>query len=108
MAVRLTKDGAGWRAESAPFLTPKGEFGFAPTDIEVGPDGCLYISVGGRGTRGAVYRVEYKGPGASPNVKPNDSLTTCLTAPQPQSSWSRALWMPEAKKLGRETFLMAA
>ena len=108
MAVRTTKAGAGWRAESAPFLMPKGEFGFAPTDIEVGPDGCLYVSVGGRGTRGAVYRVEYKGPGASPAVKPIDSLTTCLTAPQPQSSWSRASWIPEAKRLGREPFLTAA
>ena len=29
-------------------------------------------------------------------------------APQPQSSWSRAQWIPEAKKLGRDAFLMAA
>lgn len=125
MAVRLTKDAAGWRAESAPFLTPKAEFGFAPTDAEVGPDGSLYISVGGRGTRGAVYRVEYKGrpdggdraSGAGPSrpaprlgkpLKTKYPLAMCLMAPQPQSSWSRALWVPQAKKLGRDAFLMAA
>ena len=111
MAVRLTRDGAGWRAQSAPFLTPKGEFGFAPTDIEVGPDGCLYICVGGRGTRGAVYRVAYKGSSDREPASPPKStfpLAMCLTAPQPLSSWSRALWVPEAKKLGRDAFLMAA
>jgi putative membrane-bound dehydrogenase-like protein len=126
LAVRLTKDGAGWRAESAPFLTPKGEFGFAPTDVEVGPDGSLYVCVGGRGTRGAVYRVEYKGlpettgessaaandtrqvPRPGTPFKTKFPLALCLMAPQPQSSWSRAIWIPEAKKLGRDAFLMAA
>src|SRR2546422_4050277 len=33
--------------------------GFAPTDVAVGLDGSLFISTGGRKTRGAVYRVEY-------------------------------------------------
>ncbi len=126
MAVRLTKNGASWRSESAPFLIPKGEFGFAPTDIEVGPDGSLFICVGGRGTHGAVYRVVYKGrpDGGDPSssvagqsshvpqlgrpLKTRYPLAMCLMAPQPQSSWSRTLWIPEAKKLGRDAFLMAA
>jgi putative membrane-bound dehydrogenase-like protein len=126
MAVRLTKSGASWRSESAPFLTPKGEFGFAPTDVEVGPDGSLFVCVGGRGTRGAVYRVVYKGePGSEKDpssvathsgralrlgtpLKSKYPLSMCLMAPQPQSSWSRALWIPVAKKLGRDLFLTAA
>jgi putative membrane-bound dehydrogenase-like protein len=126
MAVRLTKHGGSWTSASAPFLTPKGEFGFAPTDVEVGQDGSLFVCVGGRGTHGAVYRIVYKGePGrgdrstavadqshSAPNGEPpttaKDSLSTCLTAPQPQSSWSRAQWIPAAKKLGRDAFLTAA
>jgi putative membrane-bound dehydrogenase-like protein len=126
IAVRPTRDGAGWRAESAPFLTPKGEFGFAPTDIDVAPDGSLFICVGGRGTRGGVYRVVYKGEtagGASPSptadrsaqlpapgrpIKTKYPLALCLMAPQPESSWSHSLWVPQAKKLGRDAFLTAA
>lgn len=126
MAVRLTKNGASWRSESAPFLTPKGEFGFAPTDIEVGPDGSLFVCVGGRGTHGAVYRIAYKGDpaggessssvaihsGRAPRLgtplKSKYPLSMCLMAPQPQSSWSRSLWIPEAKRLGRDVFLTAA
>ena len=33
----------------------------AATDVDVGPDGSLFVCVGGRGTHGAVYRVTYKG-----------------------------------------------
>jgi putative membrane-bound dehydrogenase-like protein len=126
IAVRPTRDGAGWRSESAPFLTAKGEFGFAPTDIDVAPDGSLFICVGGRGTRGSVYRVVYTGetpggesaaPSANPAaqlpapgqpIKTKFPLALCLMAPQPESSWSHALWVPEAKKLGRDAFLTAA
>lgn len=42
------------------FLEPVGNLGFAPSDLAVHPlTGDLYVSVGGRGTRGAVYRVSY-------------------------------------------------
>ena len=29
------------------------------TDVEVGPDGLIYFSIGGRGTEGGIYRVKY-------------------------------------------------
>ena len=42
------------------FLEPTGNLGFAPSDLAVHPlTGDLFVSVGGRGTRGAVYRVSY-------------------------------------------------
>ena len=42
------------------FIESTGDNGFAPTDLAVHPTtGDLYISVGGRGTRGGVYRVRY-------------------------------------------------
>ncbi len=40
------------------FYQPTGEDGFAPTGLAVNPiTGDLYVSIGGRGTRGAVYRI---------------------------------------------------
>lgn len=38
------------------FAEPLGSHGFAPTDIEQARDGSLLVSIGGRKTRGAVYR----------------------------------------------------
>ncbi len=87
-AIPLTRDGPRLRGPAETFLTTRGEFGFAPTDIAVTRDGDLMISVGGRGTRGGVYRVRYVGdnqlePGHAVAIV--DSLTQCLTAPQPLS-----------------------
>ena len=39
------------------FMQPSGNISFAPTDICVHPSGSLLISVGGRGTTGAIYRI---------------------------------------------------
>ena len=61
LAVPLCNSAAAGPARLTPLSAPKGDFGFAPTDAEVGPDGSLYISVGGRGTRGGVYKVTYVG-----------------------------------------------
>ena len=47
-------------AEPIAFLTTIGENGFAPTDVEVGPDGSMFVSVGGRGTRARSYRIRAK------------------------------------------------
>jgi putative membrane-bound dehydrogenase-like protein len=191
LAVPLKKFGGSWSSTPYAFLSPKGDFGFAPTDAEVGPDGSLYISVGGRGTRGGVFKVTYAGDhpqtssvvlasgelkasgsdagdthpriantpdGNRPpakiaadganiavaqsnasianqtpagdrklatdaktapapshrstlNVTPTrrqDPLTSCLSALQPQSAWSRNQWQPAAKKLGRDVFVAAS
>ena len=50
------------------FMESTGITGFAPTDIEVAPDGSLFVSVGGRGTTGSVYHIRAKNPlkGAGP------------------------------------------
>jgi putative membrane-bound dehydrogenase-like protein len=40
------------------FLEPSGSDGFAPTDLVVAPDGALLVSIGGRRTRGAIFRIE--------------------------------------------------
>ncbi len=116
--VPLKKQGATYATQSpADFITARGQMGFAPTDVEVGSDGSLYLCVGGRGTHGTVYRVTYTGAAAAPvhalftvtDADTNDQkMAACLTAPQPSSSWSRVRWVPLATKLGGQAFLSVA
>lgn len=111
-ALPLQKQGTSWRSEVIRFMTAVGQFGFAPTDAVVGPDGALYVCVGGRGTRGGVFRVSYTKAEHTPDptvpTTPEDKLTACLEAPQPLCSWSRARWVPVARALGAEPFREAA
>lgn len=104
-----------WSTEPDLFMAGTGQNGFAPTDVEVGPDGSLYVSVGGRGTRGGVYRIRYVGESptastipASRGGTPEEKLSQVLMAPQPLSSWSRSTWKPIATELGAEPFRQAA
>jgi putative heme-binding domain-containing protein len=59
--VSLTRSGSTWEGKPERFLTATGENGFAPTAAAVHPGtGDLFLSIGGRGTRGAVYRIRYR------------------------------------------------
>src|SRR5205823_60364 len=67
-----------------------GDAGFAPTAVAVHPHtGDLFVAIGGRGTRGAVYRIHYtNGPTAI--------LPEAVAALQPAA---RSLdWRPELAK----------
>ncbi len=109
-----------WSTEPELFMSGTGQNGFAPTDAEVGPDGSLYICIGGRGTRGGVYRIRHTlgekllssktAPAASgPPLSPTSGkLAAVLEAPQPLNSWSRTKWVPVAKELGAAPFQQAA
>src|SRR5207248_6496503 len=58
--ARLERAGSSYRGTSQVFLESVGENGFAPTAAVVDPaTGDLYVSIGGRGTRGAVYRIRH-------------------------------------------------
>jgi putative membrane-bound dehydrogenase-like protein len=58
--VKLVPSGSSYRGEAEVFLQAVGDNGFAPTAAAVDPrTGDLYVSIGGRGTRGAVYRIRY-------------------------------------------------
>ena len=101
-----------WEGEPELFMSGTGQNGFAPTDIEVSPDGSLFVSVGGRGTRGSVYRIRHKANPDGEEPKPLEAvaptreqhLANILTADQPLSSWSRAKWKPVAMEFGAATF----
>lgn len=113
-AVPLARSGSTWSGQPREFMTAVGQHGFAPTDADVGPDGALYVSVGGRGTRGGVYRIRARStspvvlPPAEGALTSQQRLALCLQAPQPLSSWSRRRWEPAAEVLGGEPFVHAA
>lgn len=77
------------------------------TDVEVGPDGLIYFSIGGRGTEGGIYRVKYTGPVPATNG-PKDAPTTGALAavrqPQPLSSWGYAAIEKVKASMGAAAF----
>ena len=60
------------------------------TDVDVGPDGNVYFSLGGRDTEGGVYRVVYNGSDAAAKPMAQSPVEEALTLAQPRSAWSRA------------------
>jgi putative heme-binding domain-containing protein len=58
LAVHLAPKGASYSGKVETFLRGKP---LNVTDVVFGPDGAMYFSVGGRGTRSAVYRVAWTG-----------------------------------------------
>ena len=65
----LTPKGVTLSGKLETFLESTGESGFAPTGMAVHPvTGDLYVATGGRGTRGAVYRIRATKP--TPDAKP--------------------------------------
>lgn len=58
--VALKKKGSCYEGTPEVFLKAMGEEGFAPVAAAVHPKtGDLYVAIGGRGTRGAVYRIRH-------------------------------------------------
>src|SRR5207249_10842986 len=56
----VKRSGASYECQKEVFLEAVGEEGFAPTALAVHPTtGDLFVSIGGRGTRGAGYRIRH-------------------------------------------------
>lgn len=91
-----------YNTEARLLLEPIGANGFAPTDIVVAPDGSLLVCVGGRNTRGAVYRIVWKDREEMP--APTTEMQAVLNAPQPLQAWSRRQWVPLARALKAPEF----
>src|SRR6185503_1212008 len=106
--------GSTYAGQPEVFLEPIGNAGFAPTDAVVAPDGSLLISVGGRKTRGAICRVQYVAePGriltaTNWQVLAASQLLEVIDAPQPLDEWSRAIWLPIARRVGPEAIATLA
>ena len=63
-AVHVSPQGAGYTATFEPFCMGKG---WDVTDIVIGNDGAMYVTIGGRGTQSGLYRITYTG---SENTSP--------------------------------------
>ena len=103
---QLEEQGDTFVSKPEVFLETTGETGFAPVDIAVGREGEMYVAIGGRRTRGSVFKVVYREPSMDGNGL-RDDLMNVLQAPQPLAAWSRTEWVPLAKKLGRTEFVKA-
>jgi putative membrane-bound dehydrogenase-like protein len=102
----LRPNGSTFAADREVFLQARGNDGFAPSALAVSPEGDLLVAIGGRSTRGGVFRVRYAGAPAP--VAATDELGAVLAAVQPLGAWSRAQWLPVAQRLGRSPFETAA
>ncbi|HTD86984.1 MAG TPA: PVC-type heme-binding CxxCH protein, partial [Candidatus Binatia bacterium] len=111
----LTGSGSTYQTTPEVFLEPIGSQGFAPSDIVVAPDGSLLVSIGGRKTRGSVYRIEYVAQRNAllraarnwTNQFGTLALAT-VAAPQPLDAWSRAFWEPLVSQTPSNIFLATA
>lgn len=70
------------------------------TDLEVGPDGWLYFSTGGRGTEGGIYCVKYDG--RIPPRPEVTGITAALEQPQLYSAWGRDSIAALRQELGEQ------
>lgn len=105
----LTPQGSTYRSSVETFVKSTGGDGFAPCDLAIGPAGDMFIAIGGRRTKGSVFRVRATTPTVGANdVDQPSELRQILDAPQPLASWSRARWKPVAEKLGIVAFENAA
>lgn len=111
------EDGKARHRVMETFVETTGTVGFAPVDIAVGKEGEMYIAIGGRRTRGGVFVVRYVGDGEEKSrwtnnrkalEQPTLAIDAVLAHPQPLDAWARARWMPAAKDLGPEAFVIAA
>jgi putative heme-binding domain-containing protein len=69
-AIHLEPSGSSYKATAEEFLsrTP-----LPLTDCDVGPDGALYFTVGGRGTQSELFRVSYVGKESTAAVDAHNS-----------------------------------
>ncbi|HEX5271177.1 MAG TPA: hypothetical protein VFW33_11840, partial [Gemmataceae bacterium] len=80
--VRPERSGSGYTGRPRVFLQSVGDNGFAPTALAIHPKtGELFVSIGGRGTRGAVYRIRY-----AKNDRPVDPAEVAKWQPKPRAS----------------------
>jgi putative heme-binding domain-containing protein len=84
----LKRSGSTYTCQKEVFLESVGDNGFAPTALAVHPvTGDLYVAIGGRGTRGAVYRVRYP-----QGLKAVDPAAVAKLQPMPTSlDWQPTL-----------------
>jgi putative heme-binding domain-containing protein len=97
LAVKTKRSGATYTASSEVFLEGNP---LNVTDLEVGPDGWLYFTTGGRGTGGGIYRVVWRGQVPAEVADIGTGLTAAIRQPQTQASYSRQNVAAIRKQMG--------
>jgi putative heme-binding domain-containing protein len=86
LAVRMEHRGASYAATASNLVTGQP---LNCTDIEVGPDGAVYFTTGGRGTQGGLFRVSWSQARPDPLVaKP--TAADALRFSSPLASFTRS------------------
>jgi len=85
LSVKLDREGASYRGKASELVTGQP---LNCTDIEVGPDGAVYFSTGGRATQGGLFRLKPTGT-AEPRPTPADFLVAALEIDSPHASFSQ-------------------
>lgn len=93
------RSGATYELASDPFDFVYGE-PLNVTDVEVGPDGSLYFTMGGRDTSGGFYRVVYKGNTPNTERWVKEGAMGAVRQPQPLSSWGHAALLARKEEMG--------
>lgn len=86
MVYRLEQNGTSWDVDSEVFLEGQP---LNVTDIEVGPDGAVYFTTGGRNTNGGIYRVSWNGTVPEDRQDLGKDVSSVIRQPQFNSAWSR-------------------
>jgi putative heme-binding domain-containing protein len=102
MLTALERQGATYRP-----ARPSAEFVYGEplnvTDLEVGPDGLVYFTLGGRDTEGGLYRIRYR-PGWWERWfrarKSPEGILAAARQPQPLSSWGHASLQRRKESMG--------
>lgn len=97
MSVDLKPSGAGMTGKADVFV--KGQ-PLNVTDLDVGPDGMLYFSTGGRGTDGGIYRVRWNGEIPKEMQNLGTGIAKAIRHPQMSSAWARQDVAVLKKELG--------
>jgi len=110
VSFSLTREGAGWKAKMETLARPKPDardasgkpISFALVDVEIAPDGSLFLSDHNQG----IWRITYgektdhfsKMP-ATKSATPSEAI---LSLPQPASEWSRLAEEELKGKIGKD------
>ncbi len=70
------------------------------TDLDIGPDGSLYFSTGGRGTGGGIYRVRWTGAPMLAESEWGTGIARAIRQPQLNSAWGRQSIAMQKRELG--------
>ena len=96
LAVHLTPQGASYTGRVETFLKGKP---LNVTDVLFGPDGAMYFTVGGRGTRSALYRVKWTGAQTEAAVIAADETAPALRAQRKSLETLIAPWATDSDGL---------